>query len=157
MDSFTPLSALAGGALIGPAASFYMLSLGRVAGISGIFASVLPRRPASESGASSDTASPPESLTSSYGSYFLIGLLLAGFAARMVAPTSLPSGTSSLLLAGASGLFVGLGTRLGSGCTSGHGVCGLSRFSKRSLVATLTFMATGILTVAALRAFGALS
>ena len=66
-------------------------------------------------------------------------------------------GTGSLLLAAGAGLFVGAGTQLGSGCTSGHGVCGLSRFSKRSLVATLTFMGTGILTVAALRAFGVLS
>lgn len=156
MDSFTPFSALAGGALIGLAASFYMLSVGRVAGVSGMLAGVLDRGRATNKAPPEGSASSGEG-SGSFGAYFLTGLLLAGFAARLVAPSSLPSGTSSLLLAGASGLFVGLGTRLGSGCTSGHGVCGLSRFSKRSLVATLTFMATGILTVAALRAFGALS
>lgn len=149
MDGFTPFSALAGGALIGLSASLYMLSLGRVAGVTGIFANVLDR------GAAARDDAPREAR--SYSLYFLAGLLLAGLAARFVSPSSLPSGTSNLFLAAASGLFVGLGTRLGAGCTSGHGVCGISRFRKRSLVATLTFMATGILTVAALRAFGGLS
>jgi uncharacterized membrane protein YedE/YeeE len=66
----------------------------------------------------------------------------------------LPGATPSLLVGGVAGLLVGAGTRLGSGCTSGHGVCGLSRLSKRSLVATLTFMATAMITVAVLRALG---
>lgn len=144
MDSFTPFSALAGGALIGLAASLLMLSLGRVAGISGMFAGALDRRPSGgEDG--------------SHRLWFLGGLLLAGLVARLVAPGAASGSGGSFVLAAAAGLCVGAGTQLGSGCTSGHGVCGLSRFSKRSLVATLTFMATGILTVAALRAFGALS
>lgn len=146
MDSFTPFSALAGGALIGLAASLLMLSLGRVAGISGMFAGALDREPSgSEDG--------------SHRLWFLGGLLLAGVLARLVSASAggADSGGGRFLLAAAAGLCVGAGTQLGSGCTSGHGVCGLSRFSKRSLVATLTFMGTGILTVAALRAFGALS
>lgn len=147
MDSFTPFSALAGGALIGLAASLLMLSLGRVAGISGMFASVLGGRPGTAEGAEDR----------SYGYWFIGGLFVAGLLARLAAPASLPTGTGSLLLAAGAGLFVGAGTRLGSGCTSGHGVCGLSRFSKRSLVATLTFMGTGILTVLALRTLGARS
>ncbi len=151
MDSFTPFSALAGGALIGLAASLLMLSLGRVAGISGMFAGALGGR------APSREAAAEAAEDGSYRYWFLGGLLLAGVVARIASPASLPMGTGSLLLAAGAGLFVGAGTQLGSGCTSGHGVCGLSRFSKRSLVATLTFMGTGILTVAALRAFGVLS
>jgi uncharacterized protein len=143
MTTFTPFSALAGGALIGLAASMLMLSHGRVAGVSGIFASAVdPRAPGGDRGSAL---------------WFLGGLLLAGAAARFFYPSALPAGTASLAMAGAAGLLVGFGTRLGSGCTSGHGVCGLSRLSKRSLVATLTFMAAGMLTVAALRALGGLS
>lgn len=151
MDSFTPFSALAGGALIGLAASLLMLSLGRVAGISGMFASVLGGRSKASEGAGEGAED------RSYGYWFIGGLLVAGLLARLVTPSSLPTGAGSLLLATGAGLFVGAGTRLGSGCTSGHGVCGLSRFSRRSLVATLTFMGTGILTVLALRTLGALS
>jgi uncharacterized membrane protein YedE/YeeE len=139
MHDFTPLSALVGGALIGLAASLLMLLHGRIAGISGIFAGVLDLR---ERGRGS-------------GLYFLAGLLLAGVLARVVHAPGLPAGTPNLLVGGIAGLLVGLGARLGSGCTSGHGVCGLSRLSKRSLVATLTFMATGMLTVAVLRVLGA--
>ena len=144
MDSFTPFSALFGGALIGLAASLLMLSLGRVAGISGMFAGALDRES-------------PQDEDGSHRLWFLGGLLLAGLAARLFAPGATSGAAGHWLLAACAGLCVGAGTQLGSGCTSGHGVCGLSRFSRRSLVATLTFMATGILTVAALRAFGALS
>ena len=141
MPTFTPFSALAGGALIGLAASMLMLSHGKVAGVSGIFASALdPRAP-----------------DRSPGLWFLGGLILAGAAARFVGPSALPDAVPGLAVAVAAGLLVGFGTRLGSGCTSGHGVCGLSRLSKRSLVATLTFMAAGVLTVAAVRALGGLS
>jgi len=138
MHDFTPLPALLGGALIGLSASLVALFHGRIAGISGIFAGVLYPRPGD----------------GSFRPYFLAGLFLAGIAARLLYPSALPAGTPSLAIAGAAGLLVGFGTRLGSGCTSGHGVCGLSRLSTRSLVATLTFMATGVLTVAVVRALG---
>jgi uncharacterized membrane protein YedE/YeeE len=141
MHDFTPFSALAGGSLIGLAASVYMLSHGRVAGISGIFAGAFDARAEGRS----------------VGPWFLAGLLFAGVLARVVYRAALPSSTPGLVLGGIAGLLVGFGTRLGSGCTSGHGVCGLSRFSKRSLVATITFMATGVGTVCVLRALGALS
>jgi uncharacterized protein len=138
MQSFTPISALLGGALIGLAASLLMLFHGRIAGISGIFAGALD----------------PPADGRSFRPYFLAGLVLAGVLARFVYPSALPSGAPSLVVAGVAGLLVGFGTRLGSGCTSGHGVCGLSRLSKRSLVATLTFIAVGMMTVAAVRALG---
>lgn len=138
MESFTPISALVGGALIGLSASLLMLFHGRIAGISGIFAGVVDPREGDRS----------------VGLYFLGGLLLAGVLARLVHASSLPSGTPSLAVGAVAGLLVGFGTRLGSGCTSGHGVCGLSRLSKRSLVATLTFIAAGMVTVGVVRAIG---
>jgi uncharacterized membrane protein YedE/YeeE len=141
VHDFTPFSALAGGSLIGLGASLLMLSHGKVAGISGIFSGALARG------------------ADDWGTHlwFLCGLLLAGVVARIVHPSALPlatSGTATLAVGGVAGLLVGLGTRLGSGCTSGHGVCGLSRLSKRSLVATITFMATAMITVAVVRALG---
>jgi len=141
MQNFTPISALVGGALIGLSASLVMLSHGKIAGISGLFADAIEARPDDKS----------------FRLYFLGGLFLAGVLARFVYPSALPSGTPSLVLGGVAGLLVGFGTRRGSGCTSGHGVCGLSRLSQRSLVATLTFITTGILTVAVLRLFGGAS
>lgn len=143
MHNFTPLPALVGGSLIGLAASLLMLSHGRVAGISGIFAGVL--------------RSPKEDEDGSFRAWFLAGLLLAGLVARVAMPSTIPATTPSLLVGGAAGLLVGFGTRLGSGCTSGHGVCGLSRLSGRSLAATLTFIAAGMITVAVLRALGVVS
>lgn len=142
MENFTPVSALIGGALIGLSASLLMLFHGKIAGISGLFAEVV---------------SPGESPSSgdrSVGLYFLGGLLLAGVIARFGHASTLPSSTPSLAVGALAGLLVGFGTRLGSGCTSGHGVCGLSRLSRRSLVATLTFMAAGMATVAAVRVLG---
>jgi uncharacterized protein len=141
MESFTPFSALFGGALIGLSASLVMLAHGRVAGVSGIFAGVLDR--GSEDG--------------DFRRYFLAGLLLAGVLARVFHASTLPAHPPGLLVGGVAGLLVGYGTKLGAGCTSGHGVCGLSRLSRRSLVATVTFMATGVLTVAVVRALGGLS
>ena len=135
MENFTPVSALLGGALIGLGASLLMLSHGRIAGISGIFGGLFD--PAGEE--------------KGFRLSFLAGLLLAGVLARLVHPSTLPTATPGLVVGGVAGLLVGFGTQLGSGCTSGHGVCGLSRLSKRSLVATLTFIATGMLTVALLR------
>lgn len=133
--SFTPWSALAGGALIGLAASVFALLNGRVAGISGLLGSLLQR---SAEGRSEKMA-------------FLVGLLLAPLLWGLFA--ALPSihfetGSLGLIVAG---LLVGIGTRYGSGCTSGHGVCGVSRLSPRSMLATLCFMATGFVTVFVLR------
>ena len=135
---FTPWSSLAGGILIGAAAALLVLANGRVAGISGILSGlVASRRP-----------------DFGWRAAFIAGLLVAP--ALLLAFSRLPAprveaGPGLLILAG---LFVGLGTCFGSGCTSGHGVCGLARLSPRSLVATLTFMATGIVTVFVLRHAG---
>lgn len=134
---FTPIESLFGGALIGAAAVILMLFLGRVAGISGILGRLLP--PYGEPGVGGAAA-------------FIAGLVAApilytaatGLAVHQTVSGNLP------LLAGA-GLSVGFGAILGGGCTSGHGVCGLSRLSARSLVATLTFMATAFLTVLVVR------
>ena len=133
--NFTPWTALAGGVLIGAAASLFVLLNGRIAGISGLLASLL------EPGAEGRG----EKLL------FLLGLLLATL--LWVLFGRLPvlefqSGWFGLLIAG---LLVGVGTRYGSGCTSGHGVCGISRLSARSIVATLAFMAAGFGTVYVLR------
>jgi uncharacterized membrane protein YedE/YeeE len=128
---FTPWSSLAGGLLIGGAAALLVLSTGRIAGISGIAGGLLtPRR--------ADIG---------WRIAFLLGLLLAPVAFRVFGRLPFPridAGFGVLLIAG---LLVGLGTSYGSGCTSGHGVCGLSRLSLRSLVATLAFMAAGMVTV----------
>lgn len=132
MHDFTPIPAFVGGALIGLAASLFLLGHGRVAGISGLYGSVLRR------------GSPNRGLAI----WFIAGLMLAGFVVRLVHPAAFASTWSaSLPVALVAGLIVGVGTQLGNGCTSGHGVCGLSRLSIRSLVATMTFMATGGITV----------
>lgn len=132
--NFTPWQALFGGALIGLAAAALILLNGRVAGISGILAGVLAPVP-------NDTT---------WRVAFLFGLLLAPavYALYEAPAIQIDAGYPVLLVAG---LLVGLGTRYGSGCTSGHGVCGLSRLSPRSLVATLVFIAAGIATVFVVR------
>jgi uncharacterized membrane protein YedE/YeeE len=120
--------------LIGLAASMFLLTHGKVAGISGLFGGLLS--PSVEDG--------PVRFA------FVAGLVLAGVFARMFAPglfAVMPSSRPMIVVV-IAGLLVGYGTRIGNGCTSGHGVCGLSRFSVRSLIATLTFMATGAITVA---------
>lgn len=134
MNDFTPLSALAGGALIGLAASVFLLTHGKIAGISGMFGGLL--QPRTEDG--------PVRFA------FVAGLVLAGVVARMFVPGAFEAPPSSRTLAviAMAGLLVGFGTRIGNGCTSGHGVCGIGRLSVRSLVATVTFIATGALTVA---------
>lgn len=133
--NFTPWSALAGGALIGLAASIFALANGRIAGISGLLGGLLQR----------DAEGRGEKAA------FLLGLLLApllwGLFASMPA-IHFQGGSLGLIVAG---LLVGIGTRYGAGCTSGHGVCGISRLSPRSLVATLCFMAAGFVTVFVLR------
>lgn len=123
--------ALLGGGLIGLAAAGLMFFNGRIAGISGIWSGLWFER-GDQSGRMS----------------FIGGLLVGGLILRLVYPAAVPDlGRISWLQMGLAGLLVGIGTRLGSGCTSGHGVCGLARFSVRSLVATATFMATGFITV----------
>lgn len=136
MHDFSPVPALIGGALIGLSASILLLTHGKVAGISGLYAGALR----------SDTPDRKMRIA------FLGGLVAAGLVLRVVSPDLFTSSwTPSLPVALVGGLVVGLGTRLGSGCTSGHGVCGLSRLSVRSLVATVTFMAFGFLTVFVVR------
>lgn len=133
--AFTPWSALAGGALIGLAASLFVVANGRIAGISGLLGSLVQ---AGGEGRGEKAL-------------FLLGLLLAplfwGLFAELP-PLQVDTGLLGLI---AAGLLVGVGTRYGSGCTSGHGVCGISRLSPRSLVATLCFMAAGFATVFVLR------
>lgn len=134
-EAFTPYSALGGGVLIGLAAAAFVLLLGRVAGISGMVGGLLERAP-----------DWPIRLA------FVLGLIAAPLL-YLLASGSLPApviAASPLVLVSA-GVLVGVGTRLASGCTSGHGVCGLSRFSVRSLVATLSFMAAGFATVFVVR------
>lgn len=122
---------LLGGALIGLAAALLLLANGRVAGISGILGNLL--RPA-----------PGDVL---WRAMFLLGLIGTGALALRLQPAAFSAQERPLLLVAAAGLLVGFGTRLGSGCTSGHGVCGVSRLSPRSIAATMTFMATGAATV----------
>jgi uncharacterized membrane protein YedE/YeeE len=128
---FTPWPALAGGALIGLAASLLALANGRIAGISGIVGGLL--RPGSGDAA--------------WRAAFVAGLVIAPGLLALVQPLTAPQIEAGPLRLVAAGLLVGLGTRYGSGCTSGHGVCGLSRLSPRSAVATAAFMAAGFATV----------
>ncbi len=133
--SFTPVSALAGGALIGLAAAMFVLLNGRIAGISGIVGGLLRPKPGDVS----------------WRLAFVIGLIAApaAYGVFAVLPASrIDAGVGLLIVAG---LLVGVGTRYGAGCTSGHGVCGLSRLSARSLAATLLFMAAGFATVFVMR------
>ncbi len=129
---FTPASALAGGLLIGLAAALLILLEGRIAGISGIVGGLLqPLR-------AGDVA---------WRLAFALGLVAAPLLCQALAelpPSRIDGGWATLVVAG---LLVGFGSRLGSGCTSGHGVCGLSRLSPRSLVATIVFMTAGFVTV----------
>ena len=138
--TFTPGSALIGGLLIGAASGLYILGNGRVAGIAGIVAS--PLRAVLTRGR----------LTTEWTRLlFIAGLLLAPWVWRVVAPlpaTRLDVGMPVVIVAG---LLVGIGVRLANGCTSGHGVCGLSRFSLRSLVNVLAFIGAGMATVFVLR------
>lgn len=129
--AFTPLAATAGGALIGLATAVFLFFNGRIAGISGVIGGLLaPVR--------GDVA---------WRLAFVIGLLGAPTAWLMLAAVPAVQIDASWGALVAAGLLVGVGTRYASGCTSGHGVCGLSRLSARSLVATVTFMATGFATV----------
>ncbi|MXO96587.1 YeeE/YedE family protein [Erythrobacter aquimaris] len=134
-----PMSGLFGGILIGLAAALMLLGAGRIAGVSGIAARATG---ISDSGMSTSSAW-----------MFLIGLPVGAAIVAIASGGLKPSFASPVYLI-VAGLLVGVGTRLGSGCTSGHGVCGVSRLSQRSIVATLTFMAAGIATVAFMNAAG---
>ena len=134
MHDFTPISSLVGGALIGLASVWLLAANGRIAGVSGILHGIF---------------SPPEALegphAAQWRAWFVSGLLLAGLAWQAAsAPVPLRDGFPLGWLA-VAGLLVGFGTRMGGGCTSGHGVCGLGRLSARSLVAVLVFMAGGMI------------
>jgi len=136
-NNFTPWSALAGGALIGLAAALLLLLNGRIAGISGVLGGLLK----------------PVSGDISWRVAFVLGLVGAPLVYGLFAGLPVPeinAGNTALI---AAGLLVGVGTRYGSGCTSGHGVCGLSRLSPRSLVATACFMGAGFATVFVIRHF----
>ena len=134
-----PLAGLAGGALIGLAAALMLLGLGRIAGVSGLAAKAVGL------GGSG--------IERSAAWMFVIGLPL-GALVVMIASDGIDASFADPITIAIAGLAVGIGTRLGSGCTSGHGVCGVSRLSARSIVATLIFMATGIATVAIMNALG---
>jgi len=130
-NHFTPLAAMAGGVLIGIAAAMFVLLNGRIAGISGVLGGLLR----------------PVRGDSAWRMAFVLGLVGAPLVYLLFAALPRPqidAGYGALILAG---LLVGVGTRYGSGCTSGHGVCGLSRLSPRSLVATAAFMGAGFVTV----------
>jgi len=130
MNGFTPLPALLGGVLIGLSASLLLWSHGRIAGISGMLGRLVEEPRASQG----------------FRLYFLAGLVSAGLVAGLI--RGFPEGPAMpVALTAIGGFLVGFGTRLGNGCTSGHGVCGNSRLSPRSLVATVTFIATGAITV----------
>lgn len=134
---FTPLSSLIGGLMIGAAAAILWLALGRIAGVSGILGRALQGGEASER---------------AWRILFLIGLPAGAAIAVLLGLADAPSAPPIQLgLAVVAGLLVGFGTRLGSGCTSGHGICGLARLSPRSLAATAIFMAGGMASVFVVR------
>jgi len=136
--NFTPWASLSGGVLLGVASALFILVNGRVLGISGILGGLLP----------------PREGDAGWRVSFLLGMLAAPLVYGLLAPAGfvqaprIDAGTATII---AAGLLVGLGTRYGSGCTSGHGVCGLSRLSPRSLVATLAFMGAGFAMVFVVR------
>lgn len=125
------IRALEGGALIGLSASLMLGLNGRVMGISGILGGLLA----------------PTAGDVAWRALFVAGIVGGGLIALALMPGAFSAGTASLGVAVLAGLLVGVGTRVGNGCTSGHGVCGISRFSPRSVAATLTFIASGAVTV----------
>lgn len=133
---FTPLSALFGGLLIGLSATVLLLLNGRIAGISGIVGGLLQRYRAGDF---------------AWRVAFVLGLVLAPVLYRLFAELPESRIDASWVMLVVAGVLVGFGSRLGSGCTSGHGVCGVSRLSPRSLVATATFMTTGFVAVYVVR------
>ena len=137
-NHFTPWASLLGGILLGVAVSLYILVNGRVLGISGILGGLLPAKRGD----------------ATWRVAFLLGMFAAPWIYGLISssvPTAPPRIDASVLILVVAGVLVGIGTRYGSGCTSGHGVCGLSRLSPRSLVATLCFMGAGFATVFVVR------
>ena len=131
---FTPRASLSGGVLLGLASAIFILLNGRILGISGILGGLIP----------------PKRSDALWRLAFLAGIFTSHWVFKALAPSSLlsaPRIDAGVILLVIAGLLVGLGTRYGSGCTSGHGVCGLARLSPRSLIATLTFMAAGFAVV----------
>lgn len=140
--TFTPMSATLGGLMIGLAVAGLLYFNGRIAGISGIVGRVLT----------------PSAGELAWRVVFIAGLLVGGGVLLFAHPEAIPAGhPRTAALVAAAGLLVGFGTSLGNGCTSGHGVCGNARLSKRSMVATATFMLTGGLTVLAISLLGGAS
>lgn len=135
------VSSLIGGVLIGLGASILLAANGRIAGVSGMVAGLLPPQPGDWT----------------FRVWFIAGLLLTGAVASLIAPQLIEPSPRSLGWLALAGLLVGGGTRLSGGCTSGHGVCGVSRLAPRSIVATLVFMAFGVVTVTLMRVLGAAS
>ena len=136
MANFTPLSAAIGGALIGLSALMLMLLAGRIAGVSGIAAGIFGIG----------------AIDRAWRIAFVVGLILAPVAAMLAGyAVPVPQMPASWVLIAAAGLLVGFGARLGGGCTSGHGVCGIARLSRRSIAATVIFMGTAVVTVALMR------
>lgn len=136
MTHFTPVSAAVGGALIGLSAVLLMLLNGRIAGVTGVFAGLID----------------PVSTDRGWRATFIAGMILAPLSAALMGYSiPIPQMPASLVTVAAAGLLVGFGTRLGNGCTSGHGVCGIARLSSRSITATLVFMAAAIVIVALTR------
>ena len=136
MANFTPISAAIGGALIGLAAVLLMLFTGRIAGIAGITGGLISPR-------TDDRA---------WRLAFIAGLIAAPLAAALLGhAVAMPKMPGSFVTIAVAGLLVGFGTRLGNGCTSGHGICGIARLSPRSIAATLVFMIAAIIVVALTR------
>lgn len=136
--NFTPWASLSGGVLLGVASALFILVNGRVLGISGILGGLMPPKPGD----------------AGWRIAFLLGMLAAPLVFGLLAPEGFaraPTIDAGFVTVAAAGLLVGVGTRYGSGCTSGHGVCGLSRLSPRSLVATLAFMGAGFAMVFVVR------
>ena len=135
MTEFTPVAGAVGGVLIGLSAALGYLALGKVTGISGIVGRGL-------TGAFGHQ---------NWGLWFLVGLIVTPWVVHQIAPSEhgfQAPGTATVI---AAGLLVGYGTRMGSGCTSGHGICGMARVSVRSIVATMIFVGAGVVTVAVMR------
>ena len=136
MANFTPISAAIGGALIGLAAVLLMRLNGRIAGVTGIFAGLIE----------------PQSSDRAWRATFIVGLIAAPLCAALLGYTvPIPQMRPSLAVIAVAGLLVGFGTRLSNGCTSGHGVCGISRLSPRSIIATGIFMVAAMIVVALTR------
>mgnify|MGYP001363871419 CR=1 FL=1 len=136
MANFSPISAAIGGALIGLAAMLLMLFNGRIAGVSGI----------------TDGLVNPRTNDRLWRLAFVVGLIAAPLAAALVGySVPMPRMPASYAVIAVAGLLVGFGTRLGSGCTSGHGICGIARLSPRSIAATMVFMSAAIVVVALMR------